>query len=178
MEVVEVGMAAAQQELAQDRHVAVEHFQIARLDEIDPRVLEQPRIVERQHDRVFDLDCRRRLHAAREVLLGGRRVDVPRLAVEVLLNVRAFGDEVIFDADEPPLQAGVAVVRRIGQLRVDARMDCRQQRQQERGNERKAELHHRSTSLSSNSCARSYVGAISSAASVCFFASARLPLLK
>ena len=64
MEVVEVGMAAAQQELAQDRHVAVEHFQIARLDEIDPRVLEQPRIVERQHDRVFDLDCRRRLHAA------------------------------------------------------------------------------------------------------------------
>ena len=104
--------------------------QVARLDEVDPRILEQPRVVERQHDRILDLDRGRRLDAARQVLLRRRRVDDPRLAVEVLLDARAFGRVVVLDADEAPLQAGEAVVGRRRQLRVDARLQRRHQREQ------------------------------------------------
>src|SRR5262245_44136861 len=103
VEVVEVGRAAAQQEFAQDRQVAVEHLQVPRLDEVDPGILEQARIVERHDDRILDLNRGRGLDAAREVLLGRGGVDVPRLPVELLRDVRALGRVVIADADEAPL---------------------------------------------------------------------------
>ena len=75
-------------------------------------MLEELRIVERHEDGILDLDRRRRLDAARQVLLRRRRVDVPRLAIEVLGDVRALGGEVIADPHEAPLQAGEAIIRR------------------------------------------------------------------
>ena len=77
--------------------------------------------------------------------------------------VRAFGDEVIADADEAPLQAGVAVVGRVGQLGGNARLHCGDQREQRQQHGDHAEpvrlkpdfAGHRSTSFSSNPCARS-----------------------
>ena len=91
--------------------VAVGQPQVARLDEVDPRVAEEPRIVERQHDRILDLDDGRGLEAARQVLLGrrARRCTTARRRSPAAI-ARAFGDVVILDADEAPLQAGEAVV--------------------------------------------------------------------
>ncbi len=163
VEIVEIGGAAAQQELAQDGQVAVEHLQVARLDEVNPRILKQLGIVEGHDDRILDLNCGCRLDAPRQVLLGGRRVDVPRLAREVLLDVGAFGDEVIADANETPLQPGVTIVRRVRQLGSDARLhggDQRKEGEQQRDHPESVRLQpdvagHRSTSFSSNPCARS-----------------------
>src|SRR5439155_12170027 len=96
-----------------------EHVEVARLDEVDPRGLEEALVVEGHDNWVFHLNRGRGFYAASQVLLGGGRVDVPRLAVKILGDVRAFGREVIADADEAPLQAGVAIVGRVRQLRVD-----------------------------------------------------------
>src|SRR5207249_9672277 len=114
----------------------------------------------------------------------------------LLRQARAFGDEVILDAHEAPLQTGVAVVRGGGQLRIGGRLDrrneqrCRKDQRDDREGGKPPTVrlkpdstgtdHCRppSTSFSSRSCARSYEGAISSAASVCFFASACFPLFQ
>ena len=84
VKIVEHRGPAAQKELAQDRHLALEQLQRAGLDEVDPWILKEPRIVERHHDRILDVNRRRGLHAARQVLLGGRTVDEPRLAGKLL----------------------------------------------------------------------------------------------
>jgi hypothetical protein len=128
VEVVHHRGAAAQQELAQQRDLALLHPHAARLDEVDPRILKQPGIVERQQDRILHVDRGRRLDPPREVLLRRGRVDAPRIAVEVLGNARAFGREVILDANEAPLQAGV---RSSG---ASAAARLRRQRCQQRGN--------------------------------------------
>jgi hypothetical protein len=112
VEVVHVGAAAAEQELAQDRRLVVLHPHAARLDEINPRILEQARIVERQQDRILDLDGGGGLDAARQVLFRRRGIDPPRLAVEVLRHPRALEHMVVLDADEAPLQAGEAIIWR------------------------------------------------------------------
>ena len=184
MEIVEVDAAAAQHELPQNRDVAVVHLQKPGLDEIDPRIFEEAGIVERQHNRIFHLNRGCRLHTARQVLLCGGGVDIPGLAVELLRHARAFGDVVVLHAHEAPLEAGEAIVGRGGQLRIDGGLHRGRQGQQreEDGDEREPVLGHHcrppSTSFNSSSCARSYDGAISSAASVCFFASAFFPLFQ
>src|SRR6266850_4718200 len=121
--------ASAQQELAQRCRVAVAHAHAARLDEVDPRILEEARVVERQQNRILDLNGGGRLDAAGQVLLRGGRVDPPGLAVEILRDPVAFEHVVILDAHEPPLQARVAVVGHRRQLRIDARQQHRHQRE-------------------------------------------------
>ena len=122
VEVVEHRRAAAQQELAQVRHVGVGHLQVAGLDEVNPGMLEEARVVERQDHRIFNLDRRRGLHATRQVLLGRGGVDVPRLAVEVLRLVGAFGVVVVLDPNEAPLQPGEPLVAGPGQLGIGGRL--------------------------------------------------------
>jgi hypothetical protein len=121
VEVVEHGGTAAQQEFAQDRHFGVEQPQRARLDEIDPGVLEQPRVVERDDDRILDLDGGGGFHAARQVLLGRGAVDEPRLPGNLLRDLGSLCDGVIFDPDESPLEAGVPIVGAVRQLRAHIR---------------------------------------------------------
>jgi hypothetical protein len=64
------------------------------------------------------LNGRRGLEPPRQVLLGCRAIDQPRLAVEILLDAGSFGDVVILDADEPPLQSGKPIVGRHRQLSI------------------------------------------------------------
>src|SRR5262249_53199574 len=71
-----------------------------------------------------------------------RRVDAPRLAVEILRDVGALVDEVILDPDEPPLQAGVAIVGRGRQLRVDSGLERRHQHEQRRSDDRPPQTVH------------------------------------
>src|SRR5581483_5084550 len=136
-----------------------EHLQVAGFDEVDPRVLKEPRIVEREDDRIFDLDGRRGFDAARQILLRRRRIDVPRLAVKVLLDVRPFGDEVVLDADEAPLQPRIAIVGRARQLRVEPRLQHRNEAEEAGDGEDESAVHvstnYLSTSFRSKSCARS-----------------------
>ena len=83
-------------------------------------MLEQPRIVERQDDRILDLDGGGRLDAARQVLLRGR---ARRCTTARRRNPACIAAASVMkwysDADEAPLQAGEAVVRGRRQLRVD-----------------------------------------------------------
>ena len=160
VEVVEERAAAAQQELAQDLRVAVGQREVARLDEVDPRVLEEAWVVEREHDRVEHVDGGGGLDAARQVLFGGRSVDEPGLAVELELLARGLGVVVVLDADEAPLQAGEAVIGGSGQLGVHLRLQGRDQGECEHGCQREqpalAGCHGRaSASFNSRSCARS-----------------------
>ena len=132
MKIVERQRAAAQEELTQDRDVRVGELQVSRLDHVDPRIGDEPRIVQREHDRVFHLNRRRGLQTAREVLLGGRAVDEPGLAVEVLRDRGgAFDCVVVLDADEAPLESGEAIVGRVWQLSVEGRLQHGHQRQQD-----------------------------------------------
>ena len=79
VEVVERERAAAQQELAQDRHLGLLQPEVARLDDVDPGIGPEIRIFEREDDGIVDLDGGDGADASREVLFGGRRVDEPRL---------------------------------------------------------------------------------------------------
>src|SRR5262249_5192174 len=122
VEVVERRRAATQQELAQRFRVGVGQLQISRFDEINPRIREEPRIVQGEDDRILHVDRHRRFDASRQVLLRGWSIDQPRFAIEFVLNPGAFGRVVIFDANESPLQASVALVAGRRQLRVEARL--------------------------------------------------------
>ena len=164
VKIVEHRRAAPKQELAQNRHVALEQSQRARLDEIDPWVLKETRIVEREDNRVLDLNRGRGLHTPGEVLIGRGRVDEPRLSFEVLRDLRPFRVEVVPDSNEPPLEAGMAIAGRVRTLGIDGRLqrgrqDEQHQRRDGRDNaartlRRAAGDHGRaSTSLSSSSWA-------------------------
>ena len=183
VKIVEGERAAAQQELAQDPHLVVAQPHVAGLDDVDPGVVPELRIVERQDDRVVHFDRGGGPQPAREVLFGGGRVDRPRLAPVVEAVAVVDGEGAVADADERPLQSrepfvlqrgtcAMAWERRAGSMssrpaimpattsaagRITGRL------RPPRGC---AEM-----ILSSRSCARSNDGAISSAASVSRFAS-------
>src|SRR6266851_871858 len=149
VEIIHHRAAAAEQELAKDRDLAVEQARAARLDEIDPGIFEQARIVHRQENRVLDLDGGRSLHAARQILFCGWSVDTPGLAVELLRDPPAFEHVVIFDADEAPLEPGEAIVGGRGELRIEAGLQDRHEREGGEQNRRGLQPDlHRSTSFS------------------------------
>src|SRR5229473_2982895 len=69
MEIVERRGTAAQEKFAKRLRVVLGELQVSRLDEIDPRIGEEPRIVERQDGRILNIDRRRRFDPPRQVLL-------------------------------------------------------------------------------------------------------------
>ena len=100
-------MPPAQQELAQDRHLRFGQPQVPGLDEVDPRML--PRVSGSSSVSTIgsaNLDGRHRLDPPREVLLGSRRVDGPRLAP--VFHAVSPGLRVgrVLDPDKRPLQPG------------------------------------------------------------------------
>ncbi len=117
VEVVEGQRAAAQQELAQDRHLVVAQAQVARLDDVDPAVVPQLGIVQREDDGIVDLDGRGGAQPARQVLLGRRGIDGPRLAPVIDAIPAVHGEGGVANAHERPLQAGEAVVLQQRHLR-------------------------------------------------------------
>src|SRR4029079_12407980 len=109
--------------------------------------------VDREQNRVLDLDRSRRLDAAREILLRRRGVDAPRLAGEILLDAAALELVVVLHADEAPLQAGEAIVGgAAGQLRAGLH---RRQHREPAEREAAPRPPHFSTSFSSRPWARS-----------------------
>ena len=122
--------AASREVLAENRHFVRLQPHAAGLHEVDPWVLEEALVVDGEEDRVFDLDRGRRLHAARKILFGRRRVDAPGFAVEILLNASALELVVVLHPDEAPLQARETIVGRRGELCVHARLERRHQREQ------------------------------------------------
>ena len=169
VEVVEGRRPAAQEELAQDGHFLVLQPQVARLDEVDPGVLEQLRIGQREHDGIVDADGGDALEPPRQVLLGGRTVDRPRLAP--VARAKAVGvPRRVLDADERPLEPAEPPIA--GDL-LRARREPRARDDAHRGHgdhhhaghapaPGRAAGHHRrpprgapSTIASSRSCARS-----------------------
>ena len=172
VEIVERQRAAPQQELAQDRHLGVLQPQVPRLDDVDPRVPPEVRVLEREHDRGIDLDRGDGREAAREVLVGRVEVHGPRLVQDV--GEPAAGREgVVADADEGPREAGEPIValpelprgrdgrRRGGEQagRERAPGGQRQRPEPRGGHARPASGHGRPPiTFSSRSCARSYVG--------------------
>ena len=198
MKIVEHRRPAPEKVLPQGGHVAIKQLQGAGLHEIDPRILEQARVVTRQDDGIFDLNRGRRFHAPRQVLFGGGRVDKPRLSGEVLGDLRTFRDVVVFDADKPPLQARVSIVGGGRSLRLDARLQRGRQRQEqqhggdqaETGASRPHAVGHGPSNRTGRASRpafhdleqqilRAAVGGRDlSAASVCFLASSFLPILK
>ena len=194
MEIIEGQRAAAQQELAQNGDLVVLGNPGARFDQIDPRIREERRVVERDDDGLVDLNRGDRLDASREILLGCRVVDRPALVVGVAAGEARQLGAVVANAREGPLQSGELRVRPRGVLGRGIAWRHRSSRHpEERGTgpeqdsdspQTRPTGRHRNPGLTlaggwppsmafrRSSCARSKLGAISSAASASRFASA------
>jgi hypothetical protein len=64
VKVVERERPAAHQKFTQDGDLVVAELEVAGLDDVDPRVGEQPIVVECECDRILDLNRRGRLQPA------------------------------------------------------------------------------------------------------------------
>ena len=123
VKIVERQRAAAQQELAQDRHLGLLQPEVARFDHVDPRIGPEIRILERQHDRIVDLNRRRGAHAAREILFGRRRVDEPGLVLRIQIAAARNRPRGVANARERPLQTGESRIGHVAVLRVGGLRD-------------------------------------------------------